>query len=96
MITRTQDQICSAITGRNLIHFQYDMQARSAEPHCLGSDKDGELTLCGWQTSGPEPGWRNFHLSKMGGLTLSEDRFDGPRPGYNPNPSIMARIICCL
>lgn len=85
-----------AIAERRLVEFRYKFQLRVAEPHLLGYDKDGDLTLSAWQTSGPKPGFRDFHIAKLSGLRATERHFERARKGYNPNDSTMSRILARL
>lgn len=89
------DQICAAIREKKVIQFRYKMELRTVEPHTLGYRK-GELELCAWQTSGQKPGFRDFHVSKLSGLTTTAATFATARRGYNPNDSTMDRILCRL
>ncbi len=90
-----QNEICAAIKARKVITFHYKHQNRTVEPHILGYDSDGDLTLSAWQThGGSSQGWRDFHVSKLHGLSITGQSFDKPRQGYNPNDSTLSRIVC--
>ena len=90
-------EICNAIHRRKLISFLYKGRRREVEPHLLGYDSDGDLTLSAWQIAGGSgTGWRDFHLSKLSGLTIGLTEFSGPRPGYNSKDQTISRIICRL
>jgi hypothetical protein len=92
-----KDAICQAIREKKILTFTYNQKRRSAEPHVLGYNNDGDLTLGAWVTTGvPTPGWRDFHVAKLSGLSIAEAHFERPRPIYNPNDSTLARIICQL
>ena len=87
--------ICEAIKGLHCLTFYYKGKLRTVEPHLLGYDSDGDLTLSAWQLSGGSgQDFRDFHVSKISGLTTSHSTFVGPRPGYNPNDSTMSRVLC--
>jgi len=86
--------ICDAIKGRRVVEFTYKMERRLVEPHLLGYDRDGDLTLSAWQTSGTRPGWRDFHLAKLTGLTTTGQSFSGARPGYNPHDTTLQQVVC--
>lgn len=85
--------LARAIGERRLVSFTYKGAVRTAEPHLLGYDRSGDLTLSAWQTSGPRPGWRDFHVAKMIGLSIAGQTFARPRPGYNPMDTTLARVI---
>lgn len=90
-------QICEAISKRYILVFYYNGSRRIVEPHLLGYDSDGDLTLSSWQlTGGSGEGWRDFHVDKLSGLATTGATFSGSRPGYNPNDSTLERIVCRL
>lgn len=91
-----KEQICEAIRNKRVISFSYKMQVRVVEPHLLGFDGDGDLTLSAWQTSGLKPGWRDFHVAKLSGLSATGQTFAKSRPGYNPRDETLERIVCRL
>lgn len=75
----------------------YGGRLRVVEPHLLGYDNDGDLTLSAWQLSGGSgQGWRDFHVSKLTALTTGAATFAGPRPGYNRRDETIGRVVCCL
>jgi len=89
--------ICAAIKSRSIITFRYDEAVRRVEPHQVGYDHDGDLTLSAWQLSGGSGvDWRDFHIAKMSGLSTTAEHFSGPRPGYNPRNRKMHRVLCGL
>ena len=90
------DLICTAIVQRRLLSFIYKSRRRCVEPHALGYDRDGDLTLSAWQLSGTTEGWRDFHLSKMTGLIIEQQTFLRPRPDYNPPGKFPTRLVCRL
>jgi len=100
MTRRTEQLICEAIERRRLIAFHYEGTVpgrRMVEPHILGYAANGHLLLSGWQRRGGSgEDWRDFLVAEMHGLTLSEERFQGPRPGYNPADRTFAKIVCAL
>lgn len=90
----SQNTICSAIKNRTVLSFTYKGRTRTVEPHLLGYDSDGDLTLSAWQLSGTSQGWRDFHVSKLGGLSTTDKSFSGARAGYNPNDSTISQVVC--
>jgi predicted DNA-binding transcriptional regulator YafY len=93
----SKELICDAIAKRLAISFLYKGSQRTVEPHTLGYDRSGDLTLSAWQVSGGSgQGWRDFHIDKMRGIALTATQFSGARPGYNRNDSTLAQIICGL
>lgn len=87
--------ICAAIKDRHVLAFSYKGTTRQVEPHLLGYDSEGHLTLSAWQlTGGSGKGFRDFHVDTILGPRTTGACFSGPRPGYNPNDSTMMRIVC--
>lgn len=92
-----EQDICNAISELHVISFWYDGRQRTVEPHLLGVDSDGDVTLSAWQLSGGSgEGWRDFHTDKLSELAITGQIFSGPRLGYNPNDRTLDRIICRL
>lgn len=92
-----QNTICEAIQEKRLLTFNYLGRARLVEPHLLGYDSDGDLTLSAWQLSGGSGvGWRDFHVSKSAGVSIVEGPSGAPRPGYNPRDETIESIVCRL
>lgn len=86
-----------AISDRRIVTFTYSGRARTVEPHALGYDSDGDLTLCGWQTSGGSGvGFRDFHLRKASAFAITQASFSGPRPGYRRDDQTLSRILAQL
>ena len=86
--------ICQAIRTKHLLRFQYANLERLVEPHALGDDREGHLTLRGWQRSGMKPGWRNFLVSKASGFAITEETFRTAHMGYNPSDPFFVRVVC--
>lgn len=90
-------EICEAISDQRVIHFSYKGKVRTVEPHTLGYDSKGTQTLCGWQRSGGSgEDWRDFHISEIVGLVVTEEEFAGPRAGYKRGDRTLQRITCQL
>lgn len=93
----SEEIVCDAIGKRLTLSFVYSGSQRTVEPHILGYDRGGDLTLSAWQVSGGSgQGWRDFHFVKMTAIVATGTCFSAPRPGYNPNDSTLSRIICRL
>jgi len=93
----SREVICKAIAARALLSFTYAGKQRRVEPHILGHAKDGELTLCAWQLQGGSGvGFRDFHVQKASNFVASDETFPEARPGYNPNDTTLATVICRL
>ena len=90
-------QLCGAIQRRQIVSFLYDGRQRTVEPHLVGWDQDNDLTLSAWQLSGGSgQGWRDFHVAKLSGLSITGQTFSGPRAGYNPRDKTLRQIVCSL
>ena len=99
-----------AIKDKNIAVIYYDGDIpggkglRRIEPVCVGYSKAGNLVLRAWDIDGashtdttgeqPLPGWRLFRLDKTFTFKPTTDKFNEPRPNYNPNgDKSMKRII---
>lgn len=92
-----KNAICDAIKGMKVIEFRYKGAWRSVEPHALGINARGKLTLCAWQlTGGSGADWRDFHFDLIGDVVVTNEEFDGPRPGYNPCDKTLVSVICSI
>lgn len=97
-----ESQITKAIQDRRLLRFYYEPGLRTVEPHALGISADGNLLLRAYQIggaskSGEHANWKLFRIEKITSLEVTEERFAGARPGYNPNdPAMKTKIIACL
>jgi predicted DNA-binding transcriptional regulator YafY len=89
--------VCAAIQARQVVTFTYKFKVRTVEPHAVGYDSDGDLTLCGWQLAGGSgQDFRDFHLDKATSFSTTGTTFAMPRPGYNRNDPTLSRILCQL
>lgn len=94
-------QLCTAITRRSLIMFEYGDLIRVVEPHRVGINSAGHPMLSGWLRAGysrsdPAGGWRNYLLSDIRGLQLLDAPFAGTRPGYSAHDARMREVFCQL
>jgi hypothetical protein len=94
-------RICHAIAERRLIMFAYKGTMRVAEPHLYGETTAGNEAVSawmseGWSRSDPDGGWRMFRIDELVDLSILPERFDAPRPGFNPVDPHFTRIFCAL
>lgn len=104
------NDIQKSIRDRNVTTIYYDGDSpggtglREIEPVCVGYSKAGNLVLRAWDREGashtatigekPLPGWRLFRVDKIFTYKPSLDKFNEPRPDYNPNgDKSMTRVI---
>ncbi|MCB4862357.1 WYL domain-containing protein [Sphingobium sp. PNB] len=92
----SEQQIANAIRHKLVLSIRYKEEVRVIEPHLLGYDRDGHLTLSAWQISGIRPGWRDFHVEKLRAMSTTGQTFAMPRKGYNPMDTTMTRVVCRL
>ena len=86
-----------AIREQRVVEFAYAGGSRSVEPHAVGYDESGRLTLTGWQLTGKNgPGLRAFPVKSMRLLTITSRRFDGPRPDYDPAHTNLRKVVAQL
>lgn len=92
-----ENDACRAIGERKIVTFYYDGTLRTVEPHLVGYDHDGDLTLSAWQLSGGSGrGFRAFHLRNATAFSITQQNFERPRPGYNRNDRSIGRFLCRL
>jgi hypothetical protein len=94
-----RELICDAIGKRLRLSFTYLGQRRVVEPHLCGRTEAGDELMLGYvvaghSSSGPLPGWRNYRLSEMHDVQLSNEGFENPRPGFNPQDPRFAVVFC--
>ena len=104
------ESIVDAIKKRQKIVIYYDGDEpggrglREIEPVCLGYSKSDNPVLRAWDIEGsshtsykgeqPLPGWRLFRVDKIFTFKPTLEKFNTPRPGYNPNgDKSMTRVI---
>jgi len=94
--------ICSAITARRLVAFDYWGSRRTVEPFVLGlvhpGSRRNESLLC-YQTGGDagsavEEGWKLYRARDIRDLAVGREQFAGDRPGYDPDEMPMYRVYC--
>ena len=90
-----QTTICNAIAQKRIITFWYENNQRTVEPWLLGYNQKQHLALSAWQLSGGSAiGWREFLVSNISGLAITDRTFLNARQDYNPNDVRMVRILC--
>ena len=98
----SQQTLCGAIQQMRLVQFWYDGGNRTVEPHMVAVNEAGHVALSAWfvsgySESGGGQGWREYLLSEIGSLSVLNDQFSGPRPGYKPDGGKkFTRVICGL
>lgn len=99
--TDMNQQLCTAITRRSLIMFEYGDLIRVVEPHRVGINSAGHPVLSGWLRAGysrsdPAGGWRSYLLSDIRALQVLDAPFAGTRPGYSTHDARMREVFCQL
>ena len=95
------DSIIDAIKKKHKVVIYYDGDEpggrglRQIEPVCFGYSKADNPVLRAWDEEGashtgykgeqPLPGWRLFRVDKILSFKPTVEKFNQPRPGYNPN-----------
>lgn len=85
-----QNALCAAIASMHLVRFYYEDEApgfRVVEPHMVAYNRANNLTLSGWflrgeSASGEGQGWREYLLDSINSLSILDEKFAHPRPGY--------------
>lgn len=84
-----------AIEERKVVYFYYDggksgvSGDRECEIYAFGVTRAGNQCIRAYQISGASktgaPSWKLFLLDKMNNFKITENTFDSPRDGFNPN-----------
>ena len=100
----SQAELCSAIKSRSLVTFYYSGDEapglRTVEPHMVAYNLKEHLILSAWYRSGASeskegPGWREYLLSDISSVTLLQETFSSPRPGYKPDGGELFHNVQC-
>lgn len=96
-----RDQIEQAVNQLIVISFVYDGKVRIVEPHALGTNKNDELILRGYQTDGESAtnpvSWKLFTVSKIENFAICPDfKSHAPRAGYKADDKAMITILAQL
>jgi hypothetical protein len=93
--------VCAAIAGRRFLQFQYKGRWRVVYPCAHGWLDTGNAALRAHQVSlvagslRVAPG-RLYLIEHMRGVTVTDQHFDDPPPGYRRDDRGMVRIHCQL
>jgi predicted DNA-binding transcriptional regulator YafY len=104
------DSVVDAIKNRDKVIIYYDGDEpggkglREIEPVCFGYSKADNPVLRAWDKEGashtaykgeqPLPGWRLFRIDKITSFKKTGEKFNEPKPGYNPNgDKTMSRVV---
>lgn len=94
------DEIIQAIEGMNVVEFFYEGEQRIVEPHCYGKTTAGNEGLRAFQIDGYSSsgklGWKMYDLGKAENVVISDQSFEGPRPGYKRGDKGMSQIYAEL
>jgi len=97
------NNICDAIASKNLISFHYTGDTvpdyRTVEPHMIAYNSLNKLILSGWFTGGTTAsggqGWREYLMDSISNVTVLDQIFSGPRPGYKADGGKMFHSVQC-
>jgi hypothetical protein len=94
-LVRSTELICRAVAERRRLSFAYKGSRRLVEPYILGTDADGALLLSAVQFAGGSGrGFRSFVVAQIASLSVTQERFFGNHPDYNPRDRLFARVLC--
>jgi predicted DNA-binding transcriptional regulator YafY len=86
--------ILKAIEGKLALSFSYKSSQRTVEPYILGFDDRHQLMLSAVQLSGGSgTGFRTFYVSELSNLAVTERKFYGKHPDYNPRDPLFEEKI---
>jgi hypothetical protein len=91
--------LCSAISSRHLVGFDYDGHHRIVEPHCHGAGPGGQQFLRAYQVAGHSAtghlGWKLFDLSRIAKMRTYDETFI-TRPDYRADDVAMHPVHCSV
>ena len=86
-----------AIETRTIVAIGYKGSRREVEPHLLGTNRKGNLTLSAYQLSGGSgTDFRSYLINEITFVESTGESFSGPRTGYNPQDETMSEILVKL
>ena len=85
--------LSTAIGLMRLVRFHYKDAApgyRTVEPHMVAYNRKDNLALSAWflygeGASAEGSGWREYLLENVTDVTILDEGFTQPRPGYKPD-----------
>jgi len=97
------EDLCAAIGSMHLVRFCYDDAApgyRIVEPHMVACNQRNNLSLSAWflygeSASDEGPGWREYLLEKISNISILDEQFTQPRPGYKPDGGKTFHSVQC-
>jgi len=93
-------EIIKAIENLNVLEFYYEGELRIVEPHCYGMTTARNEGLRAFQTGGFSSsgkfGWKIYDLGKAEDIIVTDEQFDGQRPGYQTGDKGMSKIYAEL
>lgn len=93
--TRSIEIACGAIRQRRRLALAYKDDIGIVEPYILGFDADGKLWLSAAQVlGGSGPGFRSFAVEDIASLAMTDEKFFGDHPDYNPRDRMFSRVLC--
>ena len=93
-----RDTIVQALEDRRVLLLDYaGGGSRTVQPHAILRKADGTEVLEAYQVRGHsdggiEHGWKNFDLSRIGGVEMMTERFE-PRRDFRPVSSQSGQLV---
>jgi predicted DNA-binding transcriptional regulator YafY len=90
-----EEIIREAILKRRRLSFTYGGGTRIVDPYILGVDDEGRLLLSAVQVSGGSgAGFRTFRVDAIAAPAVTDQKFFGNHPDYNPRDRLFAHVLC--
>ena len=92
---------CAALRGGKRLELRYDGFSRVVEVHTVGETTAGNLAMSVWQVRGgsntnERVGWKLMRLDEAFSATVTDEKSEAPRTGYQRGAKPFRRIICQL
>jgi hypothetical protein len=92
---RSVEIASAAIKQRHRLALAYKDDIRVVEPYILGYDSHDKLILSAVQVlGGSGTGFRSFAMDDVASLAVTDEKFFGNHPDYNPRDRLFARVLC--
>jgi hypothetical protein len=87
--------ICEAVERMHVLAFAYEGEQRTADPYIFGLHRKGKLVLSAVQRSGGSgKGFRSFDAEGLSSVRITDQKFFGNHPDYNPRDRDFTRVLC--
>lgn len=85
--------LCRAVNDKKCVTAVYKDQQRLFAPHCVGTGKNNEMNVFGYQyggaSSGKLPNWRCFRVDELDNVEINSDEWMTSSDHSKPNSCVV-------